>query len=53
MDFKIEDTLSFKIRTFYSPFLLNLENCLLQFINGKLFTSNQFINKNCFKGQMS
>ena len=26
---------------------------MLQFINGKLFTSNQFINKSCFKGQMS
>ena len=53
MDFKLEEYFVFQDKDIFSQFLLNLENCSLQFINGKLFASNQFINKSLLKGQMS
>ena len=53
MDFKTEEYFVFQDKDILFSIYIKLGNCLLQFINEKLFTSNQFINKNCFKGQLS
>ena len=54
MGFKIEEYFVFQDKDILFSIFIELGKLLmLQFINGKLFTSNQFINKSCFKGQMS